>query len=307
MSVRSLLLAALLAAPVASHATTVTRYDFTGAIQNFTVATTGIYSISALGGSGGNGLASGLASTNGGLATFINLTAQLNAGVSYTIVVGGAGIDAVMAGGGGGGGGGTFIFDSSNNLLVATGGGGGGGSLENSNGSNATLAGTANTGRSFTTTVYGIANGGNAGTLGTGGRGGASAMAPHQPLLAGGAGGGGFITYGGSGFLSLGGVSGIVGGVLGGIGKAGGGGGGGYSGGGGGGGSAAGGGGASFYAAATQLVSQGVASSSGNGYAEFTLDSIIEPLPDPASWMTMIAGFGLVGGMQRRRRRVAVA
>lgn len=301
MSVRYLLLAALLAAPVASHATTVTRYDFTGAIQNFSVAATGIYSISALGGSGGSGLTTGLANTSGGLATIINLTAQLDAGVSYTIVVGGAGIDAVMAGGGGGGGG-TFIFDSSNNLLVAAGGGGGGGSLANSNGSDATLAGTARAGQSFSATVYGTANGGNAGTLGAGGRGGAAAMAPNQPLLTGGAGGGGFVSYGGAGFFSLGGVSGVDGGVLGGIGRSGGGGGGGYSGGGGGGGSAAGGGGASFYAAATRLVSQSVASSGGNGYAEFTLDSLVDPLPDPASWMTMIAGFGLIGGMQRRRR-----
>ena len=302
MSLRYLLLATLLAVPVASHATTATRFDFTGARQTFTVSTTGIYSISALGGSGGAGLTTGLTGTSGGLATIINLTTRLHAGVDYTILVGGAGIDAVVAGGGGGGGGGTFIFDSSNSLLVAAGGGGGGGSLANSNGSNATIAGTARTGQSFSTSVYGTANGGNAGTLGIGGRGGASAMASNQPLLSGGAGGGGFFTFGGSSFLSLGGVSGVNGGVLGGIGKSGGGGGGGYSGGGGGGGSAAGGGGASFYAAATQLISQEIVGSSGNGHVEFAFNPLVDPLPDPASWMTMIAGFGLIGGIQRRRR-----
>jgi hypothetical protein len=69
MSVRILLLAAAFALPVAAQATTVTRYNFAGATQSFTVATTGIYSVTALGGSGG----SGLATTSGGLATIISL------------------------------------------------------------------------------------------------------------------------------------------------------------------------------------------------------------------------------------------
>ena len=302
---RGVLLAILLFVTPTAHAATVTRYSFAGATQSFTVATTGIYSVSALGGSGGNGLTGSSAATSGGLATLMRLTTQLNAGMTYNVVVGGAGINATLAGSGGGGGGGSFIFDDSFNLLLGVGGGGGGGSLANSNGGNATLVGAALVGQSFTSPVYGVAAGGRAGALGTGGRSGATATAFSQPLLTGGAGGGGFLTYGGNGFRSLGGISGSAGGVLGGIANAGGGGGGGYSGGGGGGGAAAGGGGSSFHDAVSELVTHSVATTKGDGYVEFTLDRVLDPIPEPASWTTMLAGFGLIGTSMRRRRMAA--
>jgi hypothetical protein len=302
---RGVLLAVIIFLSPAAHAATVTRYSFAGATQSFTVAATGIYSISTLGGSGGNGLTSGSAATNGGLATLMRLSTQLNAGVTYNIVVGGAGMNATLAGSGGGGGGGSFIFDDSYNLLLAVGGGGGGGSLANSNGGNATFVGSALTGQSFTAPTYGNAFGGRAGALGTGGRSGATAIGRSLPILTGGAGGGGFLTYGGNGFRSLGGMAGSAGGVFGGIGNAGGGGGGGYSGGGGGGGAAAGGGGSSFHYAAAQLLSQNIASTKGNGYVEFTLDRVLDPIPEPASWALMLAGFGLIGTTMRHRRMAA--
>ena len=302
---RGVLLVVLLFVTPAAHAATVTRYSFAGATQSFTVAATGIYSISALGGSGGNGLTSGRTATNGGLATLMNLSTQLNAGVTYNVVVGGAGINATLAGSGGGGGGGSFIFDDSYNLLLAVGGGGGGGSLANSNGGNATLAGAGLTGQSFTAPIYGVAFGGRSGALGTGGRSGAAATAFSQPVLTGGAGGGGFLTYGGNGFRSLGGMSGSAGGVFGGIGYAGGGGGSGYSGGGGGGGAAAGGGGSSFHDAVSLLVGQNIANTIGDGYIEFKFEKPISSVPEAASWTTMLAGFGLIGATVRRRRMAA--
>jgi hypothetical protein len=300
--IRGILLAVIFVSPVVAQATTISRYNFAGMTQSFTVAATGIYSISALGGSGGSGLTSSNSVTSGGLATSARLTTQLNAGVTYNVIVGGAGANAMLAGNGGGGGGGSFIFDNSNNLLLAVGGGGGGGSMANSNGGNATLAGSGVTGQSFIAPVYGFAAGGRSGAFGTGGRSGAAASARNQPLLTGGAGGGGFLTYGGNGFLGFGGISAVAGGVIGGIGNAGGGGGSGYSGGGGGGGAAAGGGGSSFSSAFADLTSESVAESRGDGYVEFSLDRLLDPIPEPASWAMMLTGFGLIGATLRRRR-----
>ena len=264
---RGVLLAILLFVTPAAFAATVTRYSFVGATQSFTVAATGVYSISALGGSGGNGLTSSSAVTDGGFGSFVRLTSRLNAGVTYSVVVGGAGLNATLAGSGGG-------------------------SFANSNGGNATFVGSAVAGQTFNAPIYGIAAGGRAGALGAGGRSGTAAIASNQPILTGGAGGGGFLTYGGNGYRGLGGVSGSAGGVFGGIGNAGG-----------GGGAAAGGGGSSFYNAFSQLVSQNIATSKGEGYVEFTLDEMFDPIPEPASWATMLAGFGLIGSSMRRRRR----
>ena len=164
---RGVLLAVIIFLSPAAHAATVTRYSFAGATQSFTVAATGIYSISTLGGSGGNGLTSGSAATNGGLATLMRLSTQLNAGVTYNIVVGGAGMNATLAGSGGGGGGGSFHY------------------------------------------------------------------------------------------------------------------------------------------AAARLLSQNIASTKGNGYVEFTLDRVLDPIPEPASWALMLAGFGLIGTTMRQRRMAA--
>ena len=144
----------------------------------------------------------------------MRMTTQLNAGTTYTVIVGGAGANATLAGKGGGGGGGSFIFDNSNNLLLAAGGGGGGGSVANSNGGNAALVGSGVTGQSFSAPVYGFAAGGRSGAWGTGGRSGGTASAFNQPVLTGGAGGGGFLTYGANGFRSFGGLSATAGGIL---------------------------------------------------------------------------------------------
>ena len=65
---------------------------------------------------------------------------------------------------------------------------------------------------------------------------------------------------------------------------------------------ASGGGRRSFNYAASRLVSHNVANTKGNGYVEFTRDRVRVLIPEPASWTTMLAGFGLIGTTMCRRR-----
>jgi hypothetical protein len=40
--------------------------------------------------------------------------------------------------------------------------------------------------------------------------------------------------------------------------------------------------------------------------ALLSVNGIIAAVPEPSSWLTMMLGFGLLGGMMRRRRRPLV-
>src|SRR6202453_5466268 len=92
---------------------------FTGAVQTFTAAVSGEYSLEALGASGGNQQER----AHGGLAAEVSGDLFLTAGEDRTLFVGGQG--AYGAGlQGGGGGGGSFVFHGTD-LLAAAGGGGG--------------------------------------------------------------------------------------------------------------------------------------------------------------------------------------
>ncbi len=252
------------------------EFTYTDVVEYVTVATSGVYDITAFGASGG-----GSGSKTGGGGAEIGGNVTLTAGEVLEIVVGGAGGSGGSYGGGGGG---SFVLEDNDGtltpLVIA---GGGGGATYNGNGSPGL------------TTTYGGNGGGNGsgagGTNGNGGGGGYYAGA-------GGGGGGGFLTgggeavrgsngnhYAGGQSLQAGaaggrGVAGYYGGYYGsggfggggGGGSDGGGGGGGYSGGGGGAGARAraGGGGGSFDAGTNQVLVSG--ENTGNGYV--TIDEV---------------------------------
>ncbi len=139
----------------------------------YTVTTTGLYAIAAIGGSGGNGF-----SSVGGLAADVVGDVQLTAGEVLEIAVAGAGADVSQLVGSGGGA--SFVAEAgstgSSTPLVIAGGGGGGSAY--------TL----------------VANGGNAGGIASsGGAGGAAGIDNHQRSSEyGGGGGGGLQDDGGS-------------------------------------------------------------------------------------------------------------
>ena len=83
-----------------------TTFNYTGAIDSYTVATSGVYNIDVLGAQGGN---------NGGLGGKLAGSFNLNAGEILSILVGGIGANG--NGGGNGGGGGTFVVVSGTNPL----------------------------------------------------------------------------------------------------------------------------------------------------------------------------------------------
>lgn len=104
--------------PIAAQAVT---FNFTGSIDTFNVTTTGVYSITALGASGGkagDNLGVILGGNGGETRGDFNLTA----GDILSILVGGAGADGTLGAGGGGGGGGTFVVLNSRPLTIAGGG-----------------------------------------------------------------------------------------------------------------------------------------------------------------------------------------
>jgi autotransporter-associated beta strand protein len=99
-----------------------TSFNYTGALQTYTVTTTGAYDITVYGAQGGSAGPSGI--YLGGFGAEVSGVVELAAGDVLSIVVGGeGGIGNFGSGHGGGGGGGSFVFDA--NLLAVAGGGGG--------------------------------------------------------------------------------------------------------------------------------------------------------------------------------------
>ncbi len=228
-----------------------TTFNATGAIQTYTVTTSGFYDILSLGAQGGSG---GNIAILGGKGAKVEGLIYLAAGSTLSVVVGDRGGNGDHSPNlGGGGGGGSFVYLGANTLLEAA-GGGGGNSYDNLIGSGGSIgtSGTSGTGP----------NGGVGGIDGNGGGGGTYST---YSFGVNGGGGGGFLTNGGNGTagtsqgisaISGGGGQSIVQGAVGGTpytddlgssiagaGGFGGGGGGGYNAGGGGGGFSGGGGG----------------------------------------------------------------
>lgn len=106
----------------AAHAATIT-FAYTGSIQTYLIPKTGLYLLSASGAQGGD--QEGNFFHRGGLGGVISGDVQLTAGQTLDIVVGGQGQGrgAIYAGGGGGG---TFIWiDGQTTPLLVAGGGSG--------------------------------------------------------------------------------------------------------------------------------------------------------------------------------------
>lgn len=251
-----------------------TTFNTTGAVQTFTVAVSGIYSLDVIGASGGG---SGLSA--GGKGAEQVITTYLKAGQVLSLVVGGMGSNGIE--GSGGGGASDVFINSLAQLLVASGGGGGGSNFG---------GGVVGLDASLTTTgVNGGVNGpGIAGVGGVAGAGGTSgtyvdvSSGGGGGVVSAGAGGGGGINGGGGnnsttfsgGVGPLGqGFGGYGGGGGGSFVFGGGGGGGGYSGGGGGADAGGGGGGGSFVATGLSITSQSIAASSSNGSVVVNLAS----------------------------------
>ncbi|XP_068680267.1 keratin, type I cytoskeletal 10-like [Montipora foliosa] len=108
-------------------------------IQTWIVPTTGMYSVTAWGASGGNGIKEGGGGwTLGGKGAKIKGLFKLTAGEKLKILVGQQGISNVQGRGvgaapPGGGGGGTFVIKGDDKPLIIAGGGGGGAGFESVN------------------------------------------------------------------------------------------------------------------------------------------------------------------------------
>jgi hypothetical protein len=292
------------------------NFVYTGSIQTWAVAQSGLYNITAAGASGGS-----TSQAAGGKGALLSIEAFLNAGDSYSILVGGVGGLATFNGGAaGGGGGGTFIVGPSNVPLLISGGGGGaasgvwdGGFVANGVDASPYNVTSGQNGTSIfgSWSVPGV--GGTAGSGGTkpgsGGAGGGGFLTNGQGSSAYAGQGGASYLNGGAGGMNISFAGGFITNVQGGFGggagagihinyEANGGGGGGYSGGGGsnsrGG---AGGGGGNFYDG--ELISAGV--NSGNGYATIELVSPAT-VPDGGSTGLML-GLALLGICAVRRKR----
>jgi hypothetical protein len=275
-----ILLAGASLAALASTAADAANFAYTGSVQTYTVTQTGLYTLSAAGAQGGK--------SNGGLGASVSGKLSLTSGTTLNVVVGGQGGSSKP---GGAGGGGSFIYRDLATPFAVAGGGGGGyqgyAGLPGLGGDNASAnspiiypAGTNGSGGYGALNFYGGGGGGwlsNGGTGLRGGKGGPSGFA------GGGTNDGGFGGGGGSGVF-------------------GGGGGGGFSGGGGGYYTGGGGGGSFLDAGATDTVlTAGV--NSGNGSASIDLFSATGGgVPEPSSWAMLMAGFGGIGAMLRRRR-----
>lgn len=262
----------------------------TQGIQEWTVPTTGVYTIEFAGASGGY-----TPGALGGKGRIIKIQATLTAGHVLKILVGQEGGRFYFTTGyAGGGGGGTYIYNVNSSSFIAVAGGGGGAAQGNSQyvstqpGVDAAIysstSGTAGT--SYSGSWDGAQNGGTSGSAGTAGLGGGSGAGINGNGSAGSfAGGGGGTSFANGGTGGANRIQGstattnIAGGFGGGAG-AGiyatydmvGGGGGGYSGGGGGGtrvGAA--GGGGNFYTGT--YVSNGL--NTGNGYV--TIQMVGDP------------------------------
>ena len=249
--------------------TTTNSFNYTGTIETVTVATAGLYDITADGGQGG----SGYNGATGGFGAMASGLVYLQAGALLDIVVGGAGLVNTHGIETGGGGGGSFVIETNtgsgvvdvNEVIAGGGGGGGGGDRGPNDGGFAGGGGrTQATGGGGGTQATGGGGGGINGKAGSGGfpfGGGGGGFTGGNPGHAGstagisfaGGGGGG----GGGGFGGGGGGDHTFGG--------GGGGGGGYGGGAGGSYSAGGGGGGSFVNAQAINVTKKAAAQTGDG------------------------------------------
>jgi hypothetical protein len=285
-------------------------FNYTGAIQTYTIPVSGVYQIVALGADGGTGVGA-----SGGSGVSITGNVLLSAGTVVDIVVGGAGKTGIFGSKfGGGGGGGAFIYvPSALQPLLVAGGGGGAGYV----GGNGGAGQTGTSGQDGFSNIFG--SGGAGGTGGSGGQGGS--VGPNN-----GGGGAGWLGNGTDGAGNVGGFQGSGGGgfgpptFAGGIGATdgfnradggfgggggggfeGGGGGGGYSGGGGGiSGSSAGGGGGSYLDASFTDVTFGL-NGTGNGSVNFSLVQG-SAVPEPGTF-ALLGGMAVPGLLLLRRRR----
>jgi hypothetical protein len=290
---------------------------YSGVETSFTVASSGVYEISAFGAQGGSGTVGGnqVPSSSGGLGAEVDGFFNLTAGDVLTILVGGAGANGSLAsnhnlGAGGGGGGGSFVFDSTTSTLLAAAGGGGGGTeltgvaggsgLAGTAGGNGTAVGAGTGGSSGSGGASGESSGGGGGFTSDGGTGTANLSDAGGGLsfADGGAGGAGAVGSNGN----AGGNGGFGGGGGGAFqGHEGGGGGGGYSGGGAGGHGGGGGGGGSFLDASATVPTFTADINTGNGEVIITQESV-SSVPEPGSLALLVSGLGLLAGALRRRR-----
>lgn len=248
----------------------------TGDIQTWTVPTTGVYTISATGASGGLGRTTGGTDIRGGYGAKMSASFSLTQGQVIKVVVGQAGTNTASSYAGGGGGGGTYVYTSTNVPLVVAGGGGGAGQYELSLSKDAATTVNGKNGvRGDQTNEMAPGIGGSNGFGGNG-------SSSYSGGGAGWANSGADSTYAAGGKSPLEGAAGGSNGSPtapggfggGGASRTGGGGGGGYSGGGGGGWaySGDGGGGGSFVDANGSARTSSVLSTSGAGTASITLN-----------------------------------
>ena len=296
LAVATLALTAL--APSAYAAPVV--FGYTGAIATYTVASTGVYTINAIGAQGGHGTINN-GSYVGGRGASMTGSFNLTVGEIVYLAVGGMG-SSVSENYNGGGGGGSFVVASGATPLLVAGGGGGIRAYANQNGCDASITSYGVSGSGYSDTspcavkttdlgMGGIASyysygGGGAGFYGNGaadpwfGSGGGNDWV--NGLLA-------AVGYNGSACDSTGGFGGGGSGT----GCGGGGGGGGYSGGDGG--HIAGGGG-SWNTGFDQFAIAGV----GYGNGLISIDHISASVPEPES--LALVGLGLLGLCLSRRK-----
>ncbi len=152
-----------LAAPLAPANAAPITFGYTGAIQTYTVQTTGTYDILAIGAGGANGF---YMHTDGGLGAKIEDTFDLTAGEVLDVLVGGKG--AKGSDGPGGGGGGSFVVAPGNAPLLIASGGGGGGDIYGPGGNGAGLGGNGTGGAGGASSSGGGGGGGGGGLTGDG-------------------------------------------------------------------------------------------------------------------------------------------
>jgi hypothetical protein len=170
-----------------------TIFITTGAIQTYTVTTSGIYDLTALGGQGGSAADGIQVIGHGGYGAKVEGKVHLSAGTVLTIIVAGSGlIGSIGPLAAGGGGGGSFIYASNGTLLEAAGGGGGAG-WEGATGGNGQSTNSGQDGSTANT------NGGTPGAGGINGNGGGGGQTTFEDVNSrNGGGGAGWLTSGGN-------------------------------------------------------------------------------------------------------------